>query len=36
VAENIHAENERVRIDSVIHTAKVYALFLARWCGLAD
>jgi acetylornithine deacetylase len=36
VAEKIHAENERVRIDSVIHTAKVYALFLARWCGLAD
>jgi acetylornithine deacetylase len=35
VAENIHAENERVRIDSVLHTAKVYALFLARWCGLA-
>jgi len=36
VAEKIHAENERVRIDSVIHTAKVYALFLARWCGLAE
>ena len=34
VAENIHAENERVSIDSVIHTAKVYALFMARWCGL--
>jgi len=36
VAENIHAENERVRIDSVLHTAKAYALFLARWCGLTD
>jgi acetylornithine deacetylase len=36
VAENIHAENERVRIDSVIHTARVYALFLARWCGLVE
>ena len=36
VAENIHASNERVDIDSVIHTAKVYALFLARWCGLAE
>ena len=36
VAENIHAENERVRIDSVVHTARVYALFLARWCGLLD
>ena len=34
VAENIHAENERVRIDSVIHTAKVYAVFLSRWCGV--
>lgn len=33
-AENIHAANERVKIDSVIGTAKVYALFLARWCGL--
>lgn len=36
VAEKIHAANERVRLDSVIHTAKVYALFLARWCGLAQ
>lgn len=33
-AENIHAANERVKIESVITTAKVYALFLARWCGL--
>jgi acetylornithine deacetylase len=36
VAENIHAENERVNIESVIHTAKAYALFLARWCGLVE
>ncbi len=36
VAENIHAENERVLIESVIHTARVYALFLARWCGLCE
>lgn len=35
-AENIHAENERVDIGSVIHTAKAYALFLARWCGLKE
>ena len=35
-AENIHAANERVKIDSVIYTAKVYALFLARWCGLVE
>jgi len=35
-AENIHAANERVKIDSVIDTAKVYALFLARWCGLVE
>jgi acetylornithine deacetylase len=35
-AENIHAANERVRIESVINTAKVYALFLARWCGLVE
>jgi acetylornithine deacetylase len=36
IAQNIHADNERVLIDSVIHTARTYALFLARWCGLAD
>ena len=36
VAENIHAANERVKIESVIHTAKVYTLFLARWCGLVE
>jgi acetylornithine deacetylase len=36
VAENIHAANERVNIESIIHTAKVYALYLARWCGLAE
>jgi len=36
VAENIHAANERVNIESVIHTAKVYALFLAHWCGLVE
>ena len=35
-AENIHAANERVKIDSVIDTAKVYALFLAHWCGLVE
>jgi acetylornithine deacetylase len=35
-AENIHAANERVKLESVIQTAKVYALFLARWCGLVD
>ncbi len=35
-AENIHAANERVKIASVIDTAKVYALFLARWCGLVE
>jgi acetylornithine deacetylase len=36
VAENIHAANERVKIESIIQTAKVYALYLARWCGLAE
>ncbi len=36
VARNIHAANECVNIDSVIHTAKAYALYLARWCGLAE
>jgi acetylornithine deacetylase len=36
VAENIHAANERVNIDSVMHVARTYALFLARWCGLVE
>lgn len=36
IAENIHAANERVMIESVIHVARVYALFLSRWCGLSD
>jgi acetylornithine deacetylase len=36
VAENIHGAGERVNIESVIHVAKTYALFLARWCGLVE
>ncbi|MCF8034925.1 MAG: ArgE/DapE family deacylase [Desulfarculaceae bacterium] len=34
--ENMHADNERVDIASIIHTAKTYALFLARWCGAVE
>ena len=36
VAENIHAANERVDMASIVRTARTYALFLARWCGLAE
>jgi acetylornithine deacetylase len=36
VAENIHAANERVNIASIHQVARTYALFLARWCGLAE
>lgn len=36
VAENIHGANERVLIDSVISTARLYALFLTRWCGIVE
>lgn len=36
IAENIHGANERVDIASMIHTAKVYAMFLARWCGILE
>ncbi len=36
VAENIHAANERVNLKSVAHTARTYALFLARWCRLVE
>jgi len=34
VAESIHGANERVHLPSVMQTAKTYALFMARWCGL--
>jgi acetylornithine deacetylase len=36
VARSIHGVDECVNIDSVIHTAKVYALFLQQWCGLSE
>ena len=36
VAENIHGANERVRLDSIVDTARTYALFLARWCRLVE
>jgi acetylornithine deacetylase len=36
VAENIHGTDERVNIDSILHVARAYALFLARWCLLAE
>jgi acetylornithine deacetylase len=36
VAERIHGVNECVNIDSVVHTAKVYALFLLRWCNSVE
>lgn len=36
VAKDIHGANECVNLDSIIHTAKAYSLFLARWCGLAE
>ncbi|RLB44046.1 MAG: acetylornithine deacetylase [Deltaproteobacteria bacterium] len=36
VAENIHGANERVEISSIIHVAKVYAVFISRWCGLCE
>ena len=36
MGEKMHADNERLNIDSMLHTAKVYALFLARWCGVVE
>lgn len=36
VAENIHGNDERVEVASILHVAKAYALFLARWCLLTD
>lgn len=35
-AENIHAGNERVLIPSIAEVARVLALYLLRWCGVAD
>lgn len=32
---NYHGANEWVDIQSIVHTAQTYALFLARWCGLS-
>jgi acetylornithine deacetylase len=32
VAKSIHGANECVNLESVVYTAKVYALFLMRWC----
>ncbi len=34
VAENIHAIDERVDIESIRHTLKTYALFICRWCNV--
>lgn len=36
IGENIHAGNERVLIPSIKQTAQVMALYLLRWCGVAD
>lgn len=36
LAENIHAVNERLDISSMIHTAKIYALFMSRWCKVVE
>jgi acetylornithine deacetylase len=36
VGQNIHAGEERVLIPSILQTARVLALYLLRWCGVAD
>lgn len=36
VADDIHGVDERVNLESVMHTARTYALFLADWCGLCE
>ncbi len=33
---NYHGANEWVDIQSIIHTAQTYALFLSRWCELVE
>lgn len=36
VGGGFHGANEWVDMDSIIHTAKAYSLFLARWCKLKE
>lgn len=36
VGENIHAGEERVLVPSIAQTARVLALYLLRWCGVAQ
>lgn len=36
IAENIHGTDERVNLESIMHVARTYALFLARWCLLTE
>jgi acetylornithine deacetylase len=36
VGERIHAGDERVAISSIKQTAQVLALYLLRWCGIAE
>ncbi|WP_419174236.1 ArgE/DapE family deacylase [Desulfosediminicola sp.] len=36
VAENIHGADERVNLESIINVARTYALFLSRWCLIAE
>jgi acetylornithine deacetylase len=36
VGQNIHAGEERVFIPSILETARVLALYMLRWCGVAD
>lgn len=32
--ENVHGFDERVELASILTCTKIYALFIARWCGL--
>lgn len=34
IARNVHGLDECVSVDSLKRVAEVYALFIARWCGL--
>ncbi len=36
VARSIHGVDECVNLESVLHTARTYALFLSEWCGLQE
>lgn len=36
VAESLHGKDERVNLESVKRCTEIYALYMARWCGVRE